>query len=157
MVITAACRYLAVVCAVKTPIGNIKGGVYASTLPTEDVLEIADAWPELDGLARDVNTCRRNSSVNAPAHLAVLGQALRTRHAHLVDSWLVGVTYGANLEDTDSRLHLRNRFARERATLDHALDCAYNFIVKAWNFHVTGRPLQYLKLMDTEGLQTVAR
>ncbi len=157
VVITAAARYLAVVASMKPPIGNIKGGVYASTLPTEDVLEIAEAWPELDLLSREVLNCRRNSSVNAPAHLAVLAQACRTRHDHLLDSWMAGVTYGAELKENDPRLRLRNRFAKERAHLDHNSGLAYNLIVKAWNAYVGGKEVTYLKVMDTEGVIAVVR
>lgn len=136
---------------------NTQGGVYDSLMPTDLILQVVENWPELATLAKDVTLANRNASINSPVHLAVLAQAARTRHQHQIDGWLEGVTYGASLPKDDPRLHLRNRFTRDHRTLAHNRRLAYNLIVKAWNYHVTGRSIELLKVLDAEGLLAVTR
>ncbi len=155
--IASAARYLGVVTGAIPSSTAVQGGVYASTMDTDLVLRIVEDWPELIDLAKDVTACGTHSKVTGPPHLAVVAQAARTRHQHLIAPWLQGVTFGAELAPTDTRLHLRNRFARDHRALSHQKQLGYNLIVKAWNGYTAGRQLTLLKVVEAEGVLTVAR
>lgn len=162
VIMASAARYLAVVAPVPEidveVIGVVQGGVYASGLDTASVLKTVQAWPELSDWAKDVSLCALRGKVNAPLHLAVLAQAARTRHAAQIPEWLHGLTTGADLPEGDPRLVLRSRFDRDgRALVSNTRALAYNLTVKAWNLHVAGRSVVYLKWMESEGLLRVAR
>lgn len=154
-VVAAAARILAVVTGEFAGV-HVKDGVYDTQMPTDVIIRVVEAWPELAELYTPVDACYRYSRVNRPMHLAVLAQAMRTRHRKSMGDWFDGLTEGAGLAANDPRLLLRNRFIRDSKQLNPERGLTYNLIAKAWNAHATGRPLGVLKVTEAEGVINVA-
>lgn len=154
--VAAAARILAVVTGVY--IGTrTEGGVYDGSMPTDIILDVADSWPELSDMAVASNGPYKYGKINKPMHVAILAQACRTRYVDRIPSWIDGLTHGVGLQANDPRLLLRNRFIRDSAILNGAVDrgATYNLIAKAWNAHAQSRPLGVLKLLDSDGVVRV--
>ncbi|MEE2040137.1 hypothetical protein Q8791_23240 [Nocardiopsis sp. CT-R113] len=157
LVAAAASRYLGVVD------GTFQAGrsSYVTGKGDNDaLLKVFANWEkELVRWARPVNETRKTSRVMPAPHLAVLAQAARTQHAHLIEPWLDGLKTGAGLEATDARLHLRNRFIADKKSFlgITGRDQAYRLIVKAWNSHAEGKPMRLLKLTEREQIPTVVQ
>lgn len=154
-VVAATARILAIVTGESVGI-RVQDGIYDTQLPTDEVIRVAELWPELGELYPAVDACYRSGRVNRPMHLAVLAQAMRTRHRSKMSDWFDGLTEGAGLAANDPRLLLRNRFIRDSKQLNSERGLTYNLIAKAWNAHATGRPLGVLKVTEAEGVINVA-
>lgn len=137
----------------------VRGGVYAQSATTAELLCVVEAWPELGTFASSAKLCRDRGKVLAAPHLAVLAQASRTQYADRIPLWLDGIAYGENLTGLDSRLHLRNRFAndRERRALVQAQGLAYGLIVRAWNAYAIGADMGVLRVRGEDQMPEVVQ
>jgi hypothetical protein len=152
--ISAGARYLGAITGNITT-GHIRGGIYATSATTAEVLAIAIEWPELGTYAASAAYCRSRAQILAAPHLAVLAQAARTRYADRIPTWLDGLAYGENLTGTDPRLHLRNRFASDRSALNAQPPMAYALIVRAWNAYAQGTSMGVLRVRGEDHMPTV--
>lgn len=132
--------------------------LYVADLETYQVIEIVDQWPELVKYAAAVHRCHLTTRINRTMHLAVLAQASRTRYAPRIPSWIDGLSTGADLNATDPRLLLRNRFIKDGPLLSGTAQRrqTYGLIVRAWNAHARHRPIGNLKVREDEGVLTIA-
>jgi hypothetical protein len=153
-VVAAAARILAIVTGEAVGI-SVQQGVYDTQLPTDEVVRVANLWPELSDLYVSIDACYRSSHVNRPMHLAVLAQASRTQYKRRLESWFDGLQEGAGLAATDPRLLLRNRFIRDSKQLNVQRGLTYNLIAKAWNAHAGERTMGVLKVSDSDGVVRV--
>lgn len=151
-VVASAARILAVVTGYARRDGRVEGGVYDGTLPTDVILEVCNQWPELEELMSAVQNCYNQTKINRPMHLAVAAQAVRSRYRDRLGSWFDGLYSGAELGNTDPRLHLRNRFMRDGAILAYGHNQCYNLIMKAWNAHAQQRNVGVLRVREEEGV-----
>lgn len=135
--------------------GTIRGGVYAHGASSAEILHVVQTWPELGTFAASAANCRTRGQVLAAPHLAVLAQASRTRYADRIPLWLDGIAYGENLAGLDPRLHLRNRFAKERRALSNAQAMAYGLIVEAWNAWAAGADMRVLRVRGEDQMPRV--
>lgn len=126
------------------------------TIP--EIVGTVRAWPEVTRYSTDVMNVRQRTYITAAPHLAVLAQAARTEHADKIPEWIRGLTSGANLADTDARVHLRNRFLVAHAQLGGTKnrDLVYSLVAKAWNAYALGKPVIVLVHRSTEPLARVA-
>lgn len=153
-IMSAAARFVGVIDGtIKT--GQIHYGVYAHNPSSAEILDTVGRWPELGTFGASAVHCRKRGNVLAAPHLAVLAQAARTQYADRIPTWLDGLAYGENLTGTDSRLHLRNRFASDRRALTGQRAMAYALIVRAWNAYATGAPMGVLRVRGDEQMPTV--
>ncbi|WP_405956097.1 hypothetical protein [Streptomyces phaeochromogenes] len=151
---SAAARFVgAIDGSIKT--GLIYSGVYAHRPATAEILDVIYRWPELGSFAASAAHCRKRASVLAAPHLAVLAQAARTQYADRIPTWLDGIAYGENLTGTDSRLHLRNRYASDRRALINQHAMAYALIVRAWNAYAVDTSMGVLRVRGDEQLPVV--
>jgi hypothetical protein len=118
-------------------------------------LEWCGDWAEMDDLVIPIARCYKATKINRSLHLAMLCMASRTQHAHMIESWLDGLTSGAGLTKTDPRLHLRERWNQAK-TLGRATAApasrvtAYLTIVKTWNAYATRDPMSGLKIVSSD-------
>jgi len=118
---------------------------------TKQTLAWAAQWPELDWHKERVFRVYTSVRISPSLHLAVLAQAERTEHRHMIDAWLDALENGIGLEADDPRLHLRNRWMKSYQTLNQgSREVSYSMIVKAWNMYVQGRPMKTLKVSWNE-------
>ena len=130
---------------------NVVSGVFDNAATNDQILGVYENWrQELDELAPLVSRCYTRTRINKGFHLAVLAQAARTDYADGIDNWLDGLNTGENLASDDPRLHLRNRFLREFRVLNSSAGrgTAYRLIVRAWNAHAGGKPVQLLRARE---------
>jgi hypothetical protein len=155
-VMSSAARFVGVIDGmIRT--GDTRGGVYSVRASTAELLAVVEAWPELGTFAASAVHCRNKGQVLAAPHLAVLAQAARTQYADRIPVWLDGLAYGENLPGNDSRLHLRERMARERRALMTQQHMAYALIVRAWNAYATDSPMGVLRVRGDEQMPEIVR
>lgn len=153
---TSAARYLGVIDG--TLNGNIvSGGIYCKSSSAAELLQVIANWPELGTFAASAQHVRGKAQILASPHLAVLAQASRTQYADQIPIWLDGLAYGENLTGLDPRLHLRNRFAKERRALTNAQGLSYGLIVTAWNSYASGQQMGVLRVRGEDALPEVIK
>jgi hypothetical protein len=148
--VVSAARIVASVSGM-APRENVCDGITARG-DTALILEWKKQWPELEQYVGRIMTVKRACSLNAPIHLAIIAQALRTRHAHMIPAWLDALETGAGLASGDPRLLLRNKWIAESRTLGGSgsyRTAPYVMTVKAWNAYVVGKTMKLLKLPIT--------
>jgi hypothetical protein len=125
-------------------------------ITTPEVITTFHQWPELTWHAnRDLHRIQLSHGIPLGPHAAVLAQAERTEYRVLIPDWVKGVLTGANLADTDPRLHLHRRFRNGGPTGSHRRDVVYALIVKAWNAWAKGEDMTLLRHMHTEAMPKV--
>lgn len=137
---------------------RIVWGVLADRAENNQVLDVVNNWPELVEHAESCDRARKAARIPSSMHLAVIAQAARTVHRHLIDPWIDGLSSGVGLADDDPRLHLRNRFMRDAAVRgggnwnsnSERRVLAYSLIIRAWNHWAVGRRMRILKTIRTE-------
>lgn len=153
---TSAARYLGTIDGtVNSPVTS--GGVYAKRTSVAELLHVVTSWPELGTFAASAQHVRVKSQILAAPHLAVLAQASRTQYADRIPVWLDGLAYGENLTGLDSRLHLRNRFAKERRALTNSHGLSYGLVVTAWNSYVQELHMGVLRVRGEDHVPEVAQ
>lgn len=155
-IMSSAARFLGVVDGTIRS-GNIRGGVYAHTTSSAEVLEVVANWPELGTFAASAQHVRNRAQIIAAPHLAVLAQASRTQYADRIPTWLDGLAFGENLTGSDSRLHLRNRFAADRRALNAQQPMAYALIARAWNAYAVGADMGVLRVRGEDHMPEVVQ
>jgi hypothetical protein len=133
------------------------GGVYAKSTTIAELLQVVANWAELGTFAASAQHVRVKSQILAAPHLAVLAQASRTQYADRIPAWLDGLAYGENLTGLDSRLHLRNRFAKERRALTSAQGLSYGLVVTAWNSYVQDQQMGVLRVRGEDHMPEVVQ
>ncbi|MFF2074999.1 hypothetical protein ACFVXG_09585 [Kitasatospora sp. NPDC058162] len=153
VIVAAAARIVGNLYKMWDPV-TLFDGFYDTKAPTSDILKAVAAWPELVSLAPSVASAYRAAGINQPTHLAVLAQASRTEYSDRIEDWVSGLISGANMDQKDPRLVLRNRFFRERVILGTSAGrkSSYNLIVKSWNSWAQGKLMGTLKVLDGEGV-----
>ncbi len=130
---------------------RLQGGVYASQVGTETVLRVVEDWrKELSEYAIDADRVYKTSKIQQTAHLAVLAQAARAGHRHVIPQWVHGLHTGLGLERTDPRWLLRQRFAQHARALNRDRREPYVLIVKAFNAYAAGVPLTFLRFTPSD-------
>lgn len=124
-------------------------------ITTPEVVTTFHAWPELTWYPKDLHRTQVAHGIPLGPHAAVLAQAERTEHRERTPEWLKGIVSGANLGDTDPRLHLHRRFRAGGPAGSHRRDVVYALIVKAWNAWAQGQDVNVLRHMHTEPLPRV--
>lgn len=125
-------------------------------ITTPEVVATFHAWPELTWHPKDLHRIQVVHGIPLGPHAAVLAQADRTEYRLLIPDWISGVLSGANLTDTDPRLHLHRRFRNGIQAGSHRRDVVYAVIVKAWNAWARGEELQILRHKYTDAMPKVA-
>ncbi len=153
VVVAAAARIIGQMYKMWDPV-NLYDGFYDSRASTADILRAVAAWPELVSLAPVAAAAYRAAGINQPTHLVVLAQAARTDYADKIGDWANGLISGANMDQKDPRLVLRNRFFRDRVILGTSSGrrSAYNLTAKSWNSWAQGSLMGTLKILDGEGV-----
>jgi hypothetical protein len=153
VIVAAAARIIGQMYKMWDPV-TLFDGFYDTRASTADILRAVAAWPELVTLAPVASAVYRASGINQPTHLVVLAQAARTDYADRIDEWASGLISGANMDQKDPRLALRNRFFRDRVVLgtSTARRSSYNLIAKSWNNWAQGKLTGTLKVLDGEGV-----
>lgn len=145
--IAAAARYVGAIDGTLTT--GVTSGVLAGRVSNDRVIEVVEMWPELKDLAGIASSCYKAGRISGSPHLAVLAQASRTQYRDRIPEWATGIIDGIGLNATDPRLHLRNRFMREKTARWSSSEAqrvlAYGLIVTTWNYWATGRPMSVLK------------
>ena len=153
---TSAARYLGTIDGtLNSPV--TAGGVYAKRTTTAELLQVVANWPELGTFAASAQNVRVKSQILAAPHLAMLAQASRTQYADRIPLWLDGLTYGENLTGLDARLHLRNRFAKERRALMNAHGLSYGLVVTAWNSYALELQMGVLRVRGEDQVPEVVK
>lgn len=124
-------------------------------ITTPEIVSTFHAWPELSWHAKELHRTSLDWGIPLGPHAAVLAQAERTQYRDLIQPWIKGVLSGANLADTDPRLHLHRRFKNGGPAGPHKRDVTYALIVKAWNAWAEREPMSVLRHMHTESLPKV--
>ncbi len=154
-IIASAARYLLGVSG-DVSTARLQGGVYASQVGTEAVLRTVEEWrKELSEYAIDADRVYKTTKISMPAHLAVLAQAARAGHRHIIPQWVHGLHTGLELDRTDPRWLLRQRFAVHSRTINRDRREPYVLIVKAFNAYATGAPLSFLRFNPTDQVPAV--
>ena len=122
---------------------------------TPEVVSTFHAWPELTWYPKDLRRAQMAHGIPLGPHAAVLAQAERTPHRDRIPEWIKGVVSGANLSETDPRLHLHRRFKGGGPSGAHRRDVAYALIAKAWNAWAKGEEITVLRYMHTEAMPKV--
>ncbi|MFE5858554.1 hypothetical protein ACFQ61_35720 [Streptomyces sp. NPDC056500] len=153
VVVAAAARIIGQMYKMWDPV-TLFDGFYDTKAATSDILKAVAAWPELTTMAPIAAAAYRASGINQPTHLVVLAQAARTEHSGKIDDWASGLISGANMDQKDPRLVLRNRFFRDRVVLGTSSGrrASYNLITKSWNSWAQGNLMGTLKSLDGEGI-----
>ncbi|TWF86518.1 hypothetical protein [Streptomyces capillispiralis] len=153
VIVAAAARIIGQMYKMWDPV-TLFDGFYDTRAATSDILKAVAAWPELKTMAPIAAAAYRASGINQPTHLVVLAQAARTDYADKIEDWANGLISGANMDQKDPRLVLRNRFFRERVLLGTSAGrrTSYNLIAKSWNSWAQGRLMGTLKSLDGEGV-----
>ncbi|MCX5153850.1 hypothetical protein OG914_07490 [Streptomyces sp. NBC_00291] len=156
VIVAAAARVIGQMYKMWDPV-TLFDGFYDTKAATSDILRAVAAWPELTTLAPIAAASYRAAGINQPTHLVVLAQAARTEHADKIEDWANGLVSGANMDQKDPRLVLRNRFFRDRVILGTSAGrrASYNLIAKSWNSWAQGKLLGTLKTLDGEGIVPV--
>lgn len=153
---TSAARYLGTIDG--TLSSNVtSGGVYAKRTTTAELLQVVANWPELGTFAASAQHVRVKSQILAAPHLAMLAQASRTQYADMIPIWLDGLAYGENLTGIDARLHLRNRFAKERRALTNSHGLSYGLVVTAWNSYAQDQHMGVLRVRGEDHVPEVVQ
>ncbi len=153
--IAAAARYLLGISGVVPP-SMMHGGVYAYRIGNEAVLNTVDEWrKELTEYAIDADRVYKPTRISQPAHLAVLAQAARAGHRHILPQWVHGLQTGLDLDSTDPRWLLRQRFAVHSRTINRDKREQYVLIVKAFNAYATGGPVSILRYNPNEQVPAI--
>jgi hypothetical protein len=128
-----------------------------SRITTPEILETYRAWPELSWYGNGARNVYVAARIPMAPHLAVLAQAARTPAIGRIEDWLVGLHTGADLQDGDPRLHLRNRFLSGvgRAAGQDQRTLVYALILKAWKAYARGETLHFLRWIRTEPLPRI--
>lgn len=128
-----------------------------SAITVPEIVTTVRQWPELTWYSTEVMNVRGRTFIPGAAHLAILAQAARTEHVGRIGPWIEGLLTGANLSDTDPRVHLRNRFLVNHAALSGTKnrDLVYSLITKAWNAHAEDKPMTMLRHLAAEPLARV--
>jgi hypothetical protein len=124
-------------------------------ITTPEIVDTFHAWPELTWHAKELHRTCLDWSIPLGPHAAVLAQAERTEYHEKVEGWVKGILSGANLADTDPRLHLHRRFKGGGPAGSHKRDVTYALIVKAWNAWAQQDPVTVLRHMHTEAMPKV--
>ena len=113
----------------------------------DPVLGVVEDWPELIEFAVSADQVYRATKISKSAHLAVLAQAARGEFPDRLASWLEGLLLGAELEATDPRLQLRNRWMQQGPLLNAGgrADTRLYLITRAWNAHARGEKIEKLQ------------
>ncbi|MFJ7245650.1 hypothetical protein ACIQWA_13535 [Kitasatospora sp. NPDC098652] len=153
VIVAAAARIIGQLYKMWDPV-TLFDGFYDTKATTSDILRAVAAWPELVNLAPLAAASYRAAGINQPTHLVVLAQAARTEYADRIEDWANGLISGANMDQKDPRLVLRNRFFRDRVLLGTSAGrkSSYNLIAKSWNSWAQGKLLGTLKSLDGEGV-----
>ncbi|WP_244176962.1 hypothetical protein [Streptomyces albus] len=153
VIVAAAARIIGQMYRMWDPV-TLFDGFYDTKASTADILRAVAAWPELTTMAPIAAAAYRAAGINQPTHLVVLAQASRTEHADKIEDWANGLISGANMDQKDPRLVLRNRFFRDRVLLGTSAGrrTSYNLIAKSWNSWAQGKLLGTLKTLDGEGV-----
>lgn len=153
VIVAAAARIIGQMYRMWDPVA-LFDGFYDSRAATSDILKAVAAWPELKTMAPIAAAAYRAAGINQPTHLVVLAQAARTDYADKIEDWASGLVLGANMDQKDPRLVLRNRFFRDRVLLGTSAGrrTSYNLIAKSWNSWAQGNLLGTLKSLDGEGV-----
>lgn len=122
---------------------------------TPEIVTTFNAWPELTWHVKDLHRTSLDWGIPLGPHAAVLAQAERTEYRGRTQEWVKGVVSGANLSDTDPRLHLHRRFKGGGPTGSHKRDVTYALVVKAWNAWAQEQPVTVLRHMHTEAMPKV--
>lgn len=122
-------------------------GHYKRDTTVSEQLRMAERWHELPAWAPSVNIIARRTHIPGAQHLAVLAQAARSDHSHMIEEWIKGTTEGWELPNGDPRGHLRNRRWREEQM---SPDDIYGIIAKAWILHTQGNRVQLLRFAANE-------
>ncbi len=148
--IASAARYLLAV-TTDLPGSQVQGGVYAGSASTETVLRTVDDWrKELTEFAVDADRVYKVTRISQAVHLAVLAQAARAGHRYILPQWVHGLHTGLDLDSTDPRWQLRQRFAMHSRTLNRDRRQPYVLVVKAFNAYAAGVPLTFLRFTPSE-------
>ena len=126
-------------------------------LTNTEAVEIVSRWgSNLEEAVRIARNIARPTRILAAPHAAVLAQALRSPYADRIEEWERTLMSGANLSPDDSRLRLRTAFGGyQRAVATRNPSMSYALVAKAWNYYVTGKPIQVLRWMHTESTPLV--
>lgn len=148
-VVAAAARIISSITGRVETGTSLIGHVVPNKVDNDVILSVVEDWPELVLWAPRVSGAYGAVRILQSAHLAIVAQAARKPHSHLLDSWFEGITYGAGLEIDDPRLVLRNRFFQGvdvKGSGSVRIARSYLLIVKAWNAYAAGRPIRMLKV-----------
>ncbi|MYS09549.1 hypothetical protein GTW71_28925 [Streptomyces sp. SID6041] len=153
VIVAAAARIIGQMYKMWDPV-TLFDGFYDTRASTSDILKTVAAWPELVQMAPIASSAYRAAGINQPTHLVVLAQAARTEYSERIEDWASGIISGANMDQKDPRLVLRNRFFRERVLLGSSAGrrTSYNLIAKSWNSWAQGKLVGTLKALDGEGV-----
>lgn len=150
MTVAAGARYIAAL-ADQDPYGLPR----FNRVTNPEIYRTVQDWPELSRFAITAAEIRSATWITGAPHLAVLAQASRTEGAlEKIDAWRSGLLTGDNLNASDPRLMLRNRFIRQHQYMGGTKnrDMVYNLIVKAWNAFAEGQEPGTLRWRVNEGM-----
>lgn len=118
-------------------------------ITTPEVITTFHEWPELTWYPKDLHRIQLTHGIPLGPHAALLAQAERTEYRLLVPEWIKGVLSGANLAESDPRLHLHRRFRAGGPVSSHRRDVVYALLVKAWNSFTQGEGISVLRFVPT--------